>query len=665
MNFQNNCPPLTKTIAVGIALFTCCAAFAQQGRIVVSIEKFGASSEVQPYIATISFEDMVKSELGKIGKIEVAKRDDLRGIVSEIQNSQSGLFDKAHEKKLGGFKSAAKSISGQVTMLERLPKQGMRNKFTLRANVKIADIETATESAISAEVTDFAQSPSDLLEPLAKAIARKLSFEYYPVKIAAVVDDTVILNYGKAVFSKGDVLGFYENAEITDPDTGVVISRSFRKLGTLTIVSLEALSAVAKTTDGSPEMSQICKLEEPGDGEDGGGNTSVAAKPRAVVPTSGNKPTIYIGKFKYSNEFDLSQTSNRGGRPITTSAAGGGSGALLGAIAGGLLSGSSTKDVIVGTVAGAAVGGVVDSERRQYEHGKQGSGAADPYDQRATAIEKESPVLREMTLTKMHKSGKFTVVEQARKNEIKSQMDNEMDGDFDEADLITRGKMKSAKYSVFGTITRFQTDRTQKGNSIFGGKEDVMMTISLDMRLIDNELGTIICSDEVTASIPTHTEQSGFMGFGTATENQGAIGDLLKKLSKNIVFKIATTLWPVTVISDPIDGVILINVGDSFVEIGDILSAYSIGDSIVDPTTGEILGASEKFVGNIRVCETLPGYSKCKISSAENTGNIGKGFVCRPAVVQNFSETVSPTVPASPGSSAPPQPTLSTPKFSF
>ena len=303
----------------------------------------------------------------------------------------------------------------------------------------------------------------------------------------------------------------------------------------------------------------------------------------------------------------------------------------MGAVLGGLITGGKPKEWVKGAAVGSVVGQTADSERRAAgADGPQEAKVAN--DKEATAMEKDSPVLREMVSTKAHKSGKFTVVEQTRKDEIKDQMDNEMDGDYAESSLIQRGELTTAKYSAFGTITRFETDRTQKGLSVVGGSETVIMEMTLDLRVVDNTVGTIVCSDQVTGKISTGTSQAGFMGFGSASENQGAIGELLDNLAQNVVAKIVTTLYPIKIISVNVDEkVVMISAGEALVSVGNRLAVYAQGAQVVDPDSGEVLGNEESTVGEVRVIETQARFSKCEIViPLQRVQDIQVGQVCRP-----------------------------------
>lgn len=622
-------------------------------KMVIRIDEFTASPPAAPHVRNISFQDLLKTEFNKLGKLDAAKRDELTTAVEEIQNSQSGLFDQSTAQQLGGFKSAQLGLTGALELIDRERDRGMSHQYTARAVLRCTKLTEAIESTRTVELTDYVQSPSDLFAPLAAKVAREFTLSIYPIKVASVDGDSVILNYGSAVLGQGDQLEFFAVNEVRDPDTGEVISTGSKRAGLLRVVSSEERSAMADILDGQPDIGTKCKLIAAAETDSGAPAMGQAAAGAAsggskTIAVTGEKPTLTIGKFKYSNEFDLSQTADRGGRPITSGGAGQGSGAVLGMLIG------SAVDGPKGAVGGAVAGQTFDSERRMYGD-NPGAGATIPRDQRETAIEKESQVLREMVLTKAQKSGKFTVTEQTRKDEIKSQMDLEADGDYDASSLARRGRMQAARYSVFGTITRFETFRKQTGFSIMGGNETMTMKVTLDMRLVDNELGTVVISDQVTGQIDTANSQMGFLGLGTASESQGEIGQLLDVLAQNIIAKMVTTLWPIKIVQISTENkVVVINAGESIVSQGQHLAVYGTGGAIIDPETGEMLGHEETPIGEIEVCDVQPRFSKCRIiKPVHHPESIQVGHICRPGVAALPSKAPIPAPASAPAARKP------------
>lgn len=616
----------------GVALVP--AIFAEPGdglKNTIRIDEFKADELSAKYIASISFQDVLRSEMSSIGKYSVVKRDDLRETIGEIENSQSGLFAEQTQQSLGGFKSAHYALGGSLELIDRQKERGLKKLYTSRASIRITKISDATEASMVVEHSDYVQSPSDLFKPLAYKIAVQATLDKYPIKVAAVHGDTAILNYGSSILEAGDILGVFESREIIDPDTGNVISRKATRQGSLRVISVDQMSAEAQPVDGEVAEGAVCKIEV-AEGDEDSDEASSSTENNEINRT-GTKPTITIGKFMYSAEFDLSQTAERSGKPITSAGAGQGSGSMLGAIVGGLVKGGKPEDWLAGAAVGALAGGVVDSERRQYEHGEEPKGAEIPSDQAETAITKESQVLKVMVSTKLDKTGKFTLINPDRVGEIKKIMDNEADGDYDESNLVERGKLKSARYSAFGTITRFETNRKQTGFSIAGGSEAVEMKITADLSVVDNETGDTVISETITGSVTSKNSQAGFLGFGSASENQGAIGELMDSLSLSLAAKIATTLVPIKITSvNAKDRVVVLNYGETVVGNGYRLDVFDRGEEIVDEDTGEIIGHSETKVGMIEVVDLQPRFSKGKIirpASSKGVDVIRKGQICR------------------------------------
>ena len=232
------------------AVFACAALLgtvaAQAAKVVVRIDEFTASPSAAPHVRNISFQDLLKSEFNKLGKLEAAKRDDLTTAVEEIQNSQSGLFDQSTAQQLGGFKSAQLGITGVLELLDRDRDRGMSHQYTARAVLRCTKLAEATESTRTVDLTGYVQSPSDLFAPLAAKVAREFTLSIYPIKVASVDGDSVVLNYGSAVLGRGDQLEFFTMNEVRDPDTGEVISTGSKRAGLLRVSSVEERSAVAE-----------------------------------------------------------------------------------------------------------------------------------------------------------------------------------------------------------------------------------------------------------------------------------------------------------------------------------------------------------------------------------------------------------------------------------
>lgn len=589
------------------------------------------------------------------------------GIVDVVDRSEFGDLVKAREfsmasspEEIPSGRDAASNyrIVAKVGAFEKTGvKRGFLSfEFRALAVARVVDVKTGI-SLVDAKsnIKQFFATGTDAAEALAQDLASQINAAVSGKLTAASTPQTgaqaeageitilrvketgeIMLSDDQKALAVGDELTVFQQDKFEDPRHPGKMLVDETEVGKIKVDRISPVGAFASAVTPDVTFAALMIARKTGgvtpSSVEGGNIASASVGGKKEIPVTGEKPTLAIGKFKYSNEFDLSQTADRSGKPIGSAGAGQGIGAVGGAIVGGLVGAAvgGTKETLAGIGVGALSGQTVDAGMRGQGDGPQA--AQKPSDREETAIGKESQVLREMVVTKAQKSGKFTVIEMTRINEIKRQMDNEVDGDYDQAALVQRGKMQSAKYSAFGTITRFETYRKQKGYSIVGGNETLTMKITLDMRLVDNELGTVVGSDQVTGQIDTTSSQVGVLGLGRASESQGEIGRLLDTLAQNVVAKIVTTLYPIRIIAVNADEkVVTVSAGETVVSVGDRLIVYDRGEQVVDPDTGEVLGSEEMTAGEVVVYETQVKFSKCKIiKPTQRPEDLKVGQICRP-----------------------------------
>ena len=61
---------------------------------------------------------------------------------------------------------------------------------------------------------------------------------------------------------------------------------------------------------------------------------------------------------------------------------------------------------------------------------------------------------------------------------------------------------------------------------------------------------------------------------------------------------------------------------------GAIYAVYSVGEKIIDPYTGESLGAEESQIATLKITEVKPKYSVGTLEKG-NIAEIQKGQICR------------------------------------
>ena len=116
--------------------------------------------------------------------------------------------------------------------------------------------------------------------------------------------------------------------------------------------------------------------------------------------------------------------------------------------------------------------------------------------------------------------------------------------------------------------------------------------MGVDLKLTDVATGEIILADAVSASVE---QESGFSvgGIQKAEASADPFADVQEVVAAKIAEAIVTSRVPIKVIQVQSDGTLILNYGDVFFATGDRLAAFSVGESFVDPDTGEVLGAEE------------------------------------------------------------------------
>lgn len=112
---------------------------------------------------------------------------------------------------------------------------------------------------------------------------------------------------------------------------------------------------------------------------------------------------------------------------------------------------------------------------------------------------------------------------------------------------------------------------------------------------------------------------------GDMTEE--VIGTIADRMADRIALRIADILFPARALVVR-DGTVVFNRGEgSGIAFGEIWEVFAEGDEIVDPDTGEVLGADERPVGFVRVTSVAPKYSRGEICGVDR--GIARGCVLR------------------------------------
>ncbi len=244
------------------------------------------------------------------------------------------------------------------------------------------------------------------------------------------------------------------------------------------------------------------------------------------------------------------------------------------------------------------------------------------------------------------KSRKFTVLD--REHIEKVMRENKLtESDYSKPGEAQRiGKLLVADFLVIGNIDRLEFIRKTKKIEITGEtKVEVTGTFKLHFRITKVKSGQIVFAQTVKEKMKLKD-----IPFAERKEMSGS--DFKDKLFNNTAVRagnlVLDGIYPVKIATITKEGLATLNRGEGAgIKKGKRYEVFSIGKAVVDPDTGESLGAEEVKVGTIVVTEVLPKYSKAKVIEAK--GPFKAGSICR-SLPPAETETEAPAIPrVSPG----------------
>ena len=238
-----------------------------------------------------------------------------------------------------------------------------------------------------------------------------------------------------------------------------------------------------------------------------------------------------------------------------------------------------------------------------------------------------SPNLREKVRLELEsqlvKSGKVEVIERAKLKQITEEMKLTLQGVMDPATAQQLGKLTGVSVFLFPRITSAWASQHRVHQDLIDEDEvTVKAGFQLALKLVQTETGKILASETVSGSFRKTRMES----EGGIPSRGGALAAARAAAVKRAGSVILGALYPIKVAHyNPKTGVVMINRGKGSLRVGQRLKVFSQGEAIIDPDTGEVLGADEEQIGLIKVTSVRAKYSKARILK----GSVERGAICR------------------------------------
>jgi curli biogenesis system outer membrane secretion channel CsgG len=225
---------------------------------------------------------------------------------------------------------------------------------------------------------------------------------------------------------------------------------------------------------------------------------------------------------------------------------------------------------------------------------------------------------------------KFTVVERQALELVMKEQGLSSAGAVDPQTAAKVGKILGVKYIITGGIDKFAINKTGGSIGRLGvGGQMVQADATINLRFIDTTTAERVVSVAADAEVK---KGGGFFRGTTLSRDAewGLASEVIEKAAKDVIAKLAvpTTLARIGPGKGAASGLeariakvdgnrAWLNIGSSSgVKVGDKFAVFNVGDAIVDPDTGQTLGASEKETGAGDVVEVQDRFSVITFTGA-------------------------------------------------
>jgi TolB-like protein len=231
--------------------------------------------------------------------------------------------------------------------------------------------------------------------------------------------------------------------------------------------------------------------------------------------------------------------------------------------------------------------------------------------------------LTEMLTTALVEADRFVVVDRARIDQVLAEQDFGASGRVNEETAPALGRAIGAQVLVTGGITEYSYTSSALGGvvSVLEGANvaarKVSAVVGLDLRLLDAETGEVLFSQrgsgDASAKMVEADVSVGEQAFSTELAGSTPLGKASRQAIEEVVAALVDGLadleWTGRIV-DVRDGVIYVNAGfDAGIETGMEFDVYEQQPALIDPATGQSLGAPERCIGRIRIVQVEDRYA--------------------------------------------------------
>ncbi len=217
-------------------------------------------------------------------------------------------------------------------------------------------------------------------------------------------------------------------------------------------------------------------------------------------------------------------------------------------------------------------------------------------------------------------SAKFSIIEREKLDMVLQEQGLATSGALDQQTAAQVGKILGIKYIFTGAIDKFAINTTKGGFGGIGGKY-TKAEATINMRVIDTTTAERLLSISADGDVK---KGGGFISGASLSRDAewGIASEAIEKAALNVVSKFAAgnyaDRFTLGGVAGGSEGKIIkveggrawINMGSmSGLKVGDPFNIVSVGEPLVDPDTGMVLGVDETQTGTGEVVEVQERFS--------------------------------------------------------
>jgi hypothetical protein len=203
--------------------------------------------------------------------------------------------------------------------------------------------------------------------------------------------------------------------------------------------------------------------------------------------------------------------------------------------------------------------------------------------------------------------------------------------DLAKGDAAFKGELNNANYLIIPTVTDFKFYRSHRALPNFDNKYKRRDSglLQINAQMLDTTSGQIVTTFSLKSSFAT---RPAIVNNNSGRPSSVYFTKMAKKVAAQLASQFVAAVYPMKVIKRTGNGQVIINRGqDGGLKKGDILEVFSAGEELIDPDTGESLGSSEEYIGQVKVTRINPKITFAKITKEVDSVNmpIGVGNILR------------------------------------